>query len=275
MRELWLVYDSRFGLSQGLAAKGAGLAGEHGLVCRTLSVGGDSPADARRACAELLALYENSEPEVILFESSSFLADVAPAFAVSIGRGLTADCTDLRWDEAYGLLQIRPSFGGRRIAVNRSLSRPSLASVRRGVFGASFAADDAGAKTLDVAPLIFSGGLGLGSRAAFERLALLAGRCGAMLGASRAAVAAGYADYRFQIGQTGVSVQPKLYVAFGISGAVQHLSGILGAAQIIAVNTDPHAPIMDYADYALLADANTVIEELLARFDAGSVPPMP
>ena len=123
-----------------------------------------------------------------------------------------------------------------------------------------------GPLTLDVAPMIFSGGLGLGSRAAFARLALLAERCGAMLGASRGAVAAGYADYRFQIGQTGVSVQPKLYVAFGISGAVQHLSGILRAGQIVAVNTDPRAPILEYADYAVIADANQIIEELLKRF---------
>ena len=203
---------------------------------------------------------------MILFENSSFLADVAPAFAVSIGRGLTADCTDLRWDAQYGLLQIRPSFGGRRIAVNRSLSTPYLASVRRGVFGSAPDGGSSGPLTLDVAPMIFSGGLGLGSRAAFARLALLAERCGAMLGASRGAVAAGYADYRFQIGQTGVSVQPKLYVAFGISGAVQHLSGILRAGQIVAVNTDPRAPILEYADYAVIADANQVIEKLLKRF---------
>ena len=267
MRELWLVSDGRFGVSGGLAAKGRELADERGLVCRVLLFTGSTPEEARAVCAELVRLCRASLPEVILFENSSFLADVAPAFAVCIGRGLTADCTDLRWDEQYGLLQIRPSFGGRRIAVNRSLSAPYLASVRRGVFGSAGAGEGEGPVTLDTAPLVFSGGLGLGSRAAFRRLALLADRCGAMLGASRGAVAAGYADYRFQVGQTGVSVQPKLYVAFGISGAVQHLSGILRAGQIIAVNTDPGAPIMDYADYAVIADANQVIEGLLKRLD--------
>ena len=267
MKELWLVSDSRAGVSKGLSEKGASLAAERGLVCRELSVSGRTPGDARRVCSELVRLYCVSLPEVILFENSAFLADVAPAFAVSIDRGLTADCTDLRWDAQYGLLQIRPSFGGRRIAVNRSLSTPYLASVRRGVFGSAPDGGSSGPLTLDVAPMIFSGGLGLGNRAAFARLALLAERCGAMLGASRGAVAAGYADYRFQIGQTGVSVQPKLYVAFGISGAVQHLSGILRAGQIVAVNTDPRAPILEYADYAVIADANQIIEELLKRFD--------
>ncbi len=266
MKELWLVSDSKYGVSQGLLEKGQALAAERGLSCRTLIFTGDTPADARGVCAELLILYRAAAPEVILFENSRFLADVAPAFAVSIGRGLTADCTELRWDAQYGLLQIRPSFGGRRIAVNRSLQTPFLASVRRGVFGSASPSEGAEPLTLDTAPLIFSGGLGLGSRAAFERLALLAERCGAMVGASRAAVAAGFADYRFQVGQTGVSVRPALYVAFGISGAVQHLSGILGAEQIIAVNTDPRAAIMDYADYALVADANLVIERLLERF---------
>ena len=101
------------------------------------------------------------------------------------------------------------------------------------------------------------------SRENFQRLYTLAERTGAAVGASRAAVAAGFAGYERQVGQTGVSVHPELYVAFGISGAVQHLSGITGAKKIVAVNTDPHAPIHDYSDLSITADCSEVLERLI------------
>lgn len=239
--------------------------------------------------AALVELYERELPACVLFESSVFFSALAPAFACAVRCGITADCTDLALREDGRLLQIRPAFGGREQATNLSVSGCSIATVRKGVFrGRPNAAPREAAilrlpapepagpwmltKTLadelhDVdlcgAPLIVSGGLGMKSRENFRRLYTLAERTGAAVGASRAAVAAGFAGYERQVGQTGVSVHPELYVAFGISGAVQHLSGITGAKKIVAVNTDPHAPIHDYSDLSITADCSEVLERLI------------
>ena len=116
------------------------------------------------------------------------------------------------------------------------------------------------------AKIVLSGGIGLGSRENFEKLFTLARLTGAAVGASRAAVAAGYASYMHQVGQTGVSVNPELYIAFGISGAVQHLSGIMGANRIVAVNTDPKAPIHSYCDCSVIADCVEVLDSLILHY---------
>ncbi len=239
--------------------------------------------------AVLVSLYERELPACVLFESSVFFSALAPAFACSVRCGITADCTDLALREDGRLLQIRPAFGGREQATNLNVAGTSVATVRKGVFQAGPsdapgeaeilrlpAPEAAGPWTLteklaeemrDVdlcgAPLIVSGGLGMGSRENFRRLYTLAALTGAAVGASRAAVAAGFAGYERQVGQTGVSVRPELYVAFGISGAVQHLSGITGAKKIVAVNTDPHAPIHDYSELSVVADCAEVLERLI------------
>ena len=230
----------------------------------------------------------------MLFEYSVFTSSIAPAIAAALRRGITADCTELAWDDAYGLLQIRPTFGGRETAVNISKSAPYIATVRKGVFGCKKTAvrtsaktfvrltlDDAGEEPFELlkvlestgstseltgAKIVLSGGIGLGSRENFEKLFTLARLTGAAVGASRAAVAAGYASYMHQVGQTGVSVNPELYIAFGISGAVQHLSGIMGANRIVAVNTDPKAPIHSYCDCSVIADCVEVLDSLILHY---------
>lgn len=244
----------------------------------------------------LTRLVESEKPEAVLFEYSAFTGAVAPAVAMKLNRGITADCTELKWDDSFGLLQIRPTFGGRKIAVNRSINKPYIATVRRGVFAyrkiwqsnetkeiirVSLTRTEEKIKLLNIpecikqgksltgAGIVLSGGLGLGSRENFDKLYLLAERLDAAVGASRAAVAEGFASYGHQVGQTGVSVRPDVYVAFGISGAVQHLSGIMGAGKIIAVNNDPKAPIHNYSDFSVIADCNAFIEEMLEKTQGG------
>lgn len=265
--EFWIVINRMTPSARGLVEKCTELALQHNLVPKILRFENDSFENQSSVRDELVARYIQAQPEAIVFERSPFFADVAPAFAAIIGKGITADCTELEWSEEHGLLQIRPTYGGRKIAVNCSVSKPYIATVRQGVFGKrGLDVGDSALETLETARLVFSGGLGLRTKENFGKLALLAEACGAKLGASRAAVAAGFADYNHQVGQTGVSIRPEIYVAFGISGAVQHLSGILGSEKIFAVNTDSKAPIMDYADYALIADAGEVLDALLKKF---------
>ena len=239
----------------------------------------------------LVHLYEKQSPDYVIFESSSFFASVAPAFAASVCCGITADCTELAWNADGELLLIRPAFGGRKLAYNISIGGASIATVRKGVYYHCKPTDAPKAEIIKIdlsepvrqwtlrerflseaeiadlsgASVILSGGLGMGSRDSFRKLYTLAAHTGATVGASRAAVAAGFSEYDRQIGQTGISVRPDLYFAFGISGAVQHLSGITGAKKIIAVNTDPKAPIHQYSDLSILADCNEVLDRLIQK----------
>jgi len=238
---------------------------------------------------EILAEHiRQTSPAAVLFLNCVFLGVVAPGTAATLRCGLTADCTGLEWSEAGDLLQTRPTFGGKKLATIKSSGSPAMASVRKGVFAPTVSSAAApcdierveaapqnpmwmrqkvleviGTEDLSDAKLILAGGLGIGSRENFEKLKKIAGAVGASVGASRAAVAAGYAPYQYQIGQTGVTVQPELYCAFGISGAVQHLSGIMGAKRIYAVNRDPNAPIHAYSDYSLVADCESVLDSLI------------
>lgn len=228
--------------------------------------------------------------EVVLFLGSVFLNTVAPGVAAKLQCGLTADCTQLEWSDDGVFLQTRPTFGGRKLATIASTVSPAMATVRKGVFApqpTETACDgnvDAmtipvtepqwarqavlevlGSQELVDAKLILAGGLGIGSKENFVKLQQIAKAVGASVGASRAAVAAGFAPYSCQIGQTGVSVQPELYCTFGISGAVQHLSGITGAKRIYSVNQDPNAPIHSYSDYSIIADCESVLDSLCKK----------
>ena len=290
MKEFWVITGEYDNAAEGLAEKCAELAEERGLKLTVYAAGNGGPEYEKAACEALLALYSRQAPEAVIFERTDFLSHVAPAFAVRIGKGITADCTALEWNGDLGLLQIRPTFGSRKTAYNISTAKPYIASVRRGTFPATGKfADKTVIHTLgeltpdpalrrieeleesilwlESADVILSGGLGLGSRENYRKLTHLAALCGAQPGASRAAVAAGYTSYLHQVGQTGVTVSPKLYVAFGISEAVQHLSGILNAGKIVAVNLDEKAPIRDYCDNFIKADAVRVIDILTKKFE--------
>ena len=208
-----------------------------------------------------------------------------PMLAWQLDAGLTADCTALRM-EGEQLIQTRPAFGNSLMADIRSLSEIQMATVRPGTFRPekqaaktpdvqtiTYTPDErvklhsfgsfAQGKPLSQAEIIVAGGMGVGSKAGFEKLEALAKKLGGSLGASRTAVEAGFAPYRCQVGMTGITVCPKLYLAVGISGAVQHLAGMSGSGKVVAINSDPKAPIFDYADYGIVGDWKAVVDKLL------------
>lgn len=242
-------------------------------------------ADDRAVALWLKQLLTAWESTVVLAPATVRLRGIMPILAWYMGAGLTADCTGLAM-EAGKLLQTRPAFGNALMADIRSTGKVQMATVRPGTFpvveksGAAqfffeeFHAADCRVKLLEEtaqdgfvplhrAKIILAGGLGIGSREGFERLEALARKLGASVAASRAAVDAGFAPYRCQVGITGVTVCPKVYISVGISGAVQHLAGMSGADKVIAINSDPKAPIFDYADYGIVGDWETILEELL------------
>ncbi|MBU1221381.1 electron transfer flavoprotein subunit alpha [Myxococcota bacterium] len=240
--------------------------------------------------------YKESKPNIILCSASQEGRKTAPLIAAALKTGLTADCTELSLDLHDGILyQTRPAFGGNIMAtIVCKNHRPQMATVRPGIFKSEQLTGqiinpvkivnlpDSCFKTwqlsqiiheilsisrndvpLNDAKIIVAGGRGIGSKQGFERLAYLTELMNASMGASRAAVENKWAPQKHQIGQTGTVVSPVLYLAFGISGAIQHLAGISGAKTIIAVNRDPQAPIHKMADYSIVADLNIVINELI------------
>lgn len=230
-------------------------------------------------------LVQKYNPEVILMGATTTGRDLAGAVATDLGTGLTADCTALDIDpEERLLLATRPAFGGNIMATIVSKKhRPQMATVRSKVMkmpkpifeqqGELVKVDveidesqlltkvreivqQAGDKVnLQDAEIIVAGGRGLGDGDNFKVCYDLAKSIGAQVGASRAAVEAGWIDHKYQVGQTGVTVAPKIYIALGISGAIQHLVGIRGSDIIIAVNTDPEAPIFKECTYGIVGDA--------------------
>ena len=213
------------------------------------------------------------------------MRNLMPMLAWHLKAGLTADCTALRL-EGGRLFQTRPAFGNSLMADICSLSDIQMATVRPGTFRPEkrpvgnpiverltfvpsnrvrlldFTPFPEG-KPLSQAEIIVAGGMGVGSREGFAKLEKLAKKLGAGLGASRTAVSAGLAPHSCQVGMTGVTVCPKLYLAFGISGAVQHLAGMSGSGIVVAVNRDPKAPIFDYADYGIVGDWEVIADQLL------------
>ena len=258
----------------------------------------------------IIKLFEEEKPQIALMGASSVGRDLGPRVSSALHSGLTADCTSLiigdHEDKKAGkvynnlLYQIRPAFGGNIIAtIINPDCRPQMATVREGVMKKEILdpAYKGKINKLDVskytsetdfvvelierhmekskvnikgAPIIVAGGYGVGSKENFNLLFELAEVLGGEVGASRAAVDAGYIDHERQIGQTGTTVRPKLYIACGISGQIQHRAGMEESAQIIAINTDPEAPINSIADYVITGDVSEIIPKMIKYYKANT-----
>ena len=246
-------------------------------------------------------LIEKHRPQIVVYGATAVGRDLAPRVASEMRAGLTADCTDLeigdyvdpKTEEVHRnlLLQIRPAFGGNIIATIVNHRRwPQMATVREGVMRlgegdprrrgeiieekVEFNDFDLAVRLIERhrekrkvnlkgARTIVAGGGGLGSKADFQMIYDLAGAVGGAVGASRAAVDAGFIDKDHQVGQTGTTVRPALYVACGISGAVQHRAGMEESAKIIAVNWDKEAPIFSVAHFGIVGDLRKVIPMMI------------
>jgi electron transfer flavoprotein alpha subunit len=243
-------------------------------------------------------------PCIVLFGASRMGRDLAPRVASTVRSGLTADCTELKIgsytdnkiSKTYEklLYQIRPAFGGNIIATIINPERhPQMATVREGVMkmkepnpsrkgeliplSVSFDEVDLAVKVIDKvikekkvnltgANIIVAGGMGVGSKECFNKICEFAKVINAEVGASRAAVDQGWVNKEHQVGQTGVTVRPKLYIACGISGSIQHKAGMDQALKIIAINNDPDAPIFKFAHVKIVGDLNTVIPMMIEAY---------
>jgi len=240
---------------------------------------------------------EKHKPEIFLYGATSTGKDLASAVATDLQTGLTADTTMLDVDVETGLLEAsRPAFGGNIMAtILCKKHRPQMATVRPKVMRALdpdktrkgvvieeslfIREEDLRTKVLkivretttkvrlDEADIIVSGGKGLGSKEGFELIHQFAKVLGASVGASRDAVEAGWMDHHHQVGQTGVTVTPKIYFAIGISGAIQHLVGMQNSGLIIAINKDPEAPIFQACHYGIVGDAFEIVPMLIEAFE--------
>ena len=260
--------------------------------------------------AVLIKLFREIKPQICLMGATCIGRDLGPRVSSCLHSGLTADCTALEIgdhkDPKTGteytnlLYQIRPAFGGNIVAtiVNPDC-RPQMATVREGVMKKEVrdpeyrgvAIDLDPAKYVDDtdfvvevidrhiekskvniknSPIIVAGGYGVGSKENFQLLFDLAATLGAEVGASRAAVDAGYIEHDRQIGQTGVTVRPKLYIACGISGQIQHIAGMQESSIIISINNDPNAPINTIADYVITGDMEEVVPKLIKYYKKNS-----
>jgi electron transfer flavoprotein alpha subunit len=258
----------------------------------------------------LVKLFKEEKPQIALMGATSIGRDLGPRVSSALFSGLTADCTALeigdheekKEGKTYTnlLYQIRPAFGGNIVAtiVNPD-NRPQMATVREGVMkkeiydtdykgetvshkAAEYISDtdfivnvierhiEASKVNIKGAPIIVAGGYGMGSKENFNILYDLANTIGAEVGASRAAVDAGFAEHERQIGQTGVTVRPKLYIACGISGQIQHIAGMQDSSMIIAINNDPNAPINAIADYVITGEVETVVPKMIKYYKKNS-----
>ena len=258
----------------------------------------------------LVNLFKEKQPQICLMGATVIGRDLGPRVSSSLHSGLTADCTALEIGEFDdrksgkhydGLLyQIRPAFGGNIVAtiVNPD-NRPQMATVRSGVMKAEKVDDnyqgeviyqdvtkyvapedyvvrvierhvEKANNNLKSAPIVVAGGYGVGSKEGFDLLQKLADELHGEVGATRAAVDAGYCEHDRQIGQTGVTVRPKVYIACGISGAIQHVAGMKESGIVISINTDPNAPINQLADYIITGSVEEVVPKMIKYYKENS-----
>ncbi len=253
-----------------------------------------------------ISVFNEEKPQIALFGATTIGRDLAPRVSSALHSGLTADCTSLEIgdhdDNKTGkkytnlLYQIRPAFGGNIIAtIVNPEHRPQMATVREGVmkkeplanpvegtiqevntskilvdsdFAVEIVKREIEERKIDIkgAQLIVDGGYGVGSKENFKLIFDLAKTLGGEVGASRAAVDAGFVENARQIGQTGVTVRPKVLICVGVSGAIQHKAGRDQSKIIIAINNDPEAPIHKIADYSIIGDLNEVVPKLIASY---------
>ncbi|ASB50241.1 electron transfer flavoprotein subunit alpha/FixB family protein [Alkalitalea saponilacus] len=269
-----------------------------------------SPYTTLPHSAVINGLFAETKPQIGLLGASTMGRDLGPRVSSALVSGLTADCTALEIgdheDKKAGknykdlLYQIRPAFGGNIVAtIINPDCRPQMATVREGVMKKEiYSPNHKGeVKTIDVSKyikpedlvvkvierhmeksrvniknssIIVSGGYGMGSKENFNVLYDLAEAIGGEVGASRAAVDAGYADHDRQVGQTGITVRPKLYIACGISGQIQHTAGMEDSAMVIAINNDANAPINKIADYVITGDVMEIIPKMIKFYKKNS-----
>ena len=243
---------------------------------------------------ELTTLAEKHKPEILLMGATTMGRDISGAVATRLKTGLTADCTELDIDDKANLTQTRPAFGGNIMAtILTRKHRPQMATVRPRVMEMPSKKigntgeilkeeldlqgknpltevleyiEEENAVYLDRSEIIVAGGRGLGDAKGFQLLKELSHVLGGILGASRAAVEAGWIGSEYQVGQTGITVRPKIYFAIGISGAIQHLVGMQTSDVIVAVNTDPDAPIFKVSTFGIVGDLYEVVPELIENF---------
>ena len=253
-----------------------------------------------------LAVFNAEKPQIALFGATTIGRDLAPRVSSALKSGLTADCTSLEIgdhdDPKLGksfknlLYQIRPAFGGNIIAtIVNPEHRPQMATVREGVmkkealstpvqgsineidtskilvesdFAVEIIKREIEERKINIkgAQIIVDGGYGVGSKENFKLIFDLAKTLGAEVGASRAAVDAGFVENARQIGQTGVTVRPKVIICVGVSGAIQHTAGMDQSKIVIAINNDPQAPIHKIADYSIIGDLNDVVPKMIASY---------
>lgn len=268
------------------------------------------PYTSNPHAAVLINLFKEIKPQICLMGATCIGRDLGPRVSSCLHSGLTADCTSLEIgdhkDPKTGkeyqnlLYQIRPAFGGNIVAtIVNPECRPQMATVREGVmkkevFDADYHGEvinlDASKYVSDEdfvveiidrhiekskvniknSPIIVAGGYGVGSRENFNLLYDLANTLGGEVGASRAAVDAGFTEHERQIGQTGVTVRPKLYIACGISGQIQHIAGMQESSIVISINNDPNAPINTIADYVITGNVEDVVPKLIKYYKKNS-----
>lgn len=268
------------------------------------------PYTSNPHAAVLINLFKEIKPQVCLMGATCIGRDLGPRVSSCLHSGLTADCTaleigdhvDSKTKKEYKnlLYQIRPAFGGNIVAtIVNPECRPQMATVREGVMkkevfnpnhkgevinldASKYVKDeDFVVEIIDRhiekskiniknSPIIVAGGYGMGSKEGFNLLYDLANTLGAEVGASRAAVDAGFCEHERQIGQTGVTVRPKLYIACGISGQIQHIAGMQESSIIISINNDPNAPINKIADYVITGDVEDVVPKLIKYYKKNS-----
>ena len=260
--------------------------------------------------AVLIKLFQEQKPQICLMGATSTGRDLGPRVSSALHSGLTADCTALEIgdheEKKEGkyykdlLYQIRPAFGGNIVAtIVNPECRPQMATVREGVMkkevfdanhkgevvrlnAADYVSDEDFAIevierhiekskiNIKNSPIIVAGGYGVGSKEGFDLLHKFAATINAEVGASRAAVDAGFCEHDRQIGQTGVTVRPKLYIACGISGQIQHIAGMQESSMIIAINSDPNAPINAIADVVITGTVEEVVPKLIKYYKKNS-----